>query len=147
MILVEQIMSFFAPTLLVQDGVVLFAGGEESGLVKSTGGATKSDTLTALDAGSGAEAWKACEKLLQERGCADTSMPGGPLHEVAFHAIEVSFDRIENAQDRQYFQGLPTALALPDEAVERLMRVGRELLAGSSDFQELVDALDGETTP
>ncbi len=57
--LVERVMSFFAPTLLVQDGVVLFAGGEESGLVKSTGGATKSDTLTALDADSGAVLWTA----------------------------------------------------------------------------------------
>lgn len=56
---VERVMSFFAPTLLVQDGVVLFAGGEESGLVKSTGGATKSDTLTALDASSGAVLWTA----------------------------------------------------------------------------------------
>ncbi len=57
--LVRRIMSFFAPTLLVQDCVVLFAGGEESGLVKSTGGATKSDTLTALDAATGKTLWTA----------------------------------------------------------------------------------------
>ena len=56
---VERIMSFFAPTMLVQDGVVLFAGGEESGLVKSTGGATKLDTLTALDAATGKTLWTA----------------------------------------------------------------------------------------
>ncbi|MGD8239315.1 MAG: PQQ-binding-like beta-propeller repeat protein [Armatimonadota bacterium] len=56
---VQRVMSFFAPTLVVRDGVVLFAGGEESGLVKSTGGATKSDTLTAMDADTGAVLWTA----------------------------------------------------------------------------------------
>ncbi|NOY82771.1 MAG: PQQ-binding-like beta-propeller repeat protein [Kiritimatiellaeota bacterium] len=55
----RRIMSFFAPTLVVRQGVVLFAGGEESGLVKSTGGATKSDTLTGLDARTGAVLWTA----------------------------------------------------------------------------------------
>ena len=57
--LVKRVMSFFAPTMLVQDGVVLFAGGEESGLVKSSGGATKMDTLTALDAATGKTRWTA----------------------------------------------------------------------------------------
>jgi outer membrane protein assembly factor BamB len=57
--MVKRVMSFFAPTMVVRDGVVLFAGGEESGLVKSTGGATKSDTLTALAAGTGKVLWTA----------------------------------------------------------------------------------------
>ncbi|MCK5802923.1 MAG: PQQ-binding-like beta-propeller repeat protein [Lentisphaeria bacterium] len=57
--MVGRLMSFFAPTLVVRDGVALFAGGEESGLVKSTGGAGKSDTLTAFDAGTGAQLWTA----------------------------------------------------------------------------------------
>ena len=56
---VKPLMSFFAPTMLVQDGVLLFAGGEESGLVKSGGGATKADTLTALDADTGRPLWNA----------------------------------------------------------------------------------------
>ena len=55
----RTILSFFAPTLVVRRGVVLFAGGEESGLVKSTGGATKADTLTALDAATGETLWTA----------------------------------------------------------------------------------------
>ena len=55
--LVEQVMSFFAPTLVAQDGVVLFAGGEESGLVKSGGGAVKNDTLSGLDAETGEVLW------------------------------------------------------------------------------------------
>ncbi|MFO7902395.1 MAG: PQQ-binding-like beta-propeller repeat protein, partial [Pirellulaceae bacterium] len=57
--MVKRLMSFFAPTLVARAGVVLFAGGEESGLVKSSGGATKSDTITALDAESGETLWDA----------------------------------------------------------------------------------------
>ncbi len=57
--LVRRIMSFFAPTMVAQQGVVLFAGGEESGLKKSGGGATKPDTLTALDAKNGQIKWTA----------------------------------------------------------------------------------------
>ncbi len=56
---VARVMSFFSPTMVYRDGVVLFAGGEESGLVKSTGGATKSDTLTAFDAKTGGKLWSA----------------------------------------------------------------------------------------
>ncbi|MBT7298642.1 MAG: PQQ-binding-like beta-propeller repeat protein [Victivallales bacterium] len=55
----KRIMSFFAPTLVARSGVVLFAGGEESGLVKSGGGAVKSDTLTGLDAKTGKTLWTA----------------------------------------------------------------------------------------
>ncbi len=57
--LVKKIMSFFAPTMVLRDGVVLFAGGEESGLVKSGGGARKSDTLTALAGDTGKLLWTA----------------------------------------------------------------------------------------
>ncbi len=51
--------SFFASKLVVHDGVVLFAGGEYSGLTKSGGGETRSDTLTALSAESGEVLWTA----------------------------------------------------------------------------------------
>jgi len=51
--------SFFASKLVVHSGVVLFASGEVSGMIKSTGGATKPDTLTALDAATGKTLWTA----------------------------------------------------------------------------------------
>ncbi len=41
--------SFFAPKLVVAGEVVLLASGEFSGMIKSTGGATGNDTLTAVD--------------------------------------------------------------------------------------------------
>ena len=94
-----------------------------------------------------AEARKACEELLRERGCADTTMPGGPLHEVEFHAIEVSFDRIESEGERRYFKGLPTTLTLPDETVAKLTQIGGEILAKSEEFRELVTALAEDSPP
>ena len=50
--------SFFACKLVLADGVVLFASGEYSGMIKSTGGATEDDTLTALAAGTGKTLWQ-----------------------------------------------------------------------------------------
>jgi len=51
--------SFFSSRLVVQDGVVLFAGGEFSGMTKSGGGESRSDTLTALSAETGKTMWAA----------------------------------------------------------------------------------------
>jgi outer membrane protein assembly factor BamB len=51
--------SFFASKLVVADGVVLLASGEYSGMIKSTGGATENDTLTALSAKTGETMWTA----------------------------------------------------------------------------------------
>ena len=53
----EKQTSFFSSRLVVQDGVVLFAGGEFSGMTKSGGGETRPDTLTALAAETGKTMW------------------------------------------------------------------------------------------
>jgi outer membrane protein assembly factor BamB len=51
--------SFFSSRLVVRDGVVLFAGGEFSGMTKSGGGENRADTLTALSAKTGKTLWTA----------------------------------------------------------------------------------------
>jgi len=51
--------SFFASRLVVRDGVVLLASGEHSGMTKSGGGETRSDTLTAISAATGRTLWTA----------------------------------------------------------------------------------------
>ncbi|MEA3226368.1 MAG: PQQ-binding-like beta-propeller repeat protein, partial [Planctomycetota bacterium] len=51
--------SFFSSRLVVRDGVVLFAGGEFSGMTKSGGGETRPDSLTALSAETGKTLWTA----------------------------------------------------------------------------------------
>ncbi|MHC4355802.1 MAG: outer membrane protein assembly factor BamB family protein, partial [Planctomycetota bacterium] len=55
----EKQRSFFSSRLVVQDGVVLFAGGEFSGMTKSGGGEVRPDTLTALSAETGRTMWTA----------------------------------------------------------------------------------------
>jgi NTE family protein len=110
------------------------------------------ESLALLDAGfaehrQAALVRKACEQLLRKLGITDTSVLGGPLHEVAFSRIEVSFDHIQNPDDRQYFKSLPTSFALPDEAVDRLIRVGGRLLAESEEFHELLNVLAAEPSP
>ena len=55
----EKQRSFFASKLVVRDGVVLFAGGEHSGMIQSGGGARGSDDLTALSAETGRTLWRA----------------------------------------------------------------------------------------
>ena len=50
-------LSFFASKLVLHDDVVLFAGGEHSGMTKSGGGETRSDTLSALNAVTGQTLW------------------------------------------------------------------------------------------
>jgi len=52
-----QQTSFFASKLVVHKDVVLFASGEFSGMTKSGGGETRSDTLTALNASTGKTLW------------------------------------------------------------------------------------------
>ena len=93
------------------------------------------------------EARKACEELLRERGCADTSMPGVPPQDVKFHVIEVSFDRMEDEQERKRLQQLPASLALPDDEVDGLVRAGAEILAGSAAYQDLLKELNTEPAP
>jgi outer membrane protein assembly factor BamB len=51
--------SFFSSKLVVQDGVLLLASGEFSGMTKSGGGETRADTLTALAADTGQKLWSA----------------------------------------------------------------------------------------
>ncbi len=53
----EKQTSFFSSRLVVSDGVVLFAGGEFSGMTKSGGGEARADTLTALSAQTGKTLW------------------------------------------------------------------------------------------
>ncbi|NQV31274.1 MAG: PQQ-binding-like beta-propeller repeat protein, partial [Phycisphaeraceae bacterium] len=50
-------LSFFASKLVLHDDVVLFASGEYSGMTKSGGGETRSDTLSALNAATGKTLW------------------------------------------------------------------------------------------
>jgi len=62
-------------------------------------------------------------------------------HVVKPHVIEVSFDVIEDREQRSYFKRLPTSFTLKDDEVDRLREAGRRILLESPDFQRLVRQL------
>lgn len=55
-----------------------------------------------------------------------------------FYFIDVSLQAIEDENERNGFQSIPTALTLDPEAVDRLRAIARKLLLGSPDFKKLV---------
>lgn len=55
----EKMASFFAPVLVVHDGVVLFAGGERAGLQHGEWYTTGIDTMSAVSAEDGKILWQA----------------------------------------------------------------------------------------
>ena len=63
-------------------------------------------------------------------------------HDVQAHQIEVSFQSIEDPEEREYFHDVPTSFGLDDETVDRLIEVGRRLLRESPEFQRLLAELE-----
>jgi NTE family protein len=60
------------------------------------------------------------------------------------YLIEVSFDNIEDADERRELKGLPTSFSLDDDEIDHLRAAGRKLLEQSPDFQRLLTALGHE---
>ena len=57
------------------------------------------------------------------------------LAPIEFHPIVLSFDNVPDAEDRAFFNGLPTSFSLPEKTVDRLRAVGRSLLQSNREFQ------------
>ncbi len=59
------------------------------------------------------------------------------------HLIRVAEYAIEDPDDLEFFNNVPTALSLDPEDVDRLVRIARELLRASPEFQHMVTELKG----
>jgi len=66
---------------------------------------------------------------------------------VAFHFAEVNFSAIEDEAERDYLKRLPTSFRLSDEAVDRLIAAGRNVLRNNPQFQQLVAGSQGGLAP
>lgn len=55
-----------------------------------------------------------------------------------FYFSEVGFARIDNDEEREFFQTLPTSFTLTPEAVDRLRTIGGMLLENDAAFQQLI---------
>ena len=66
---------------------------------------------------------------------------------LSFDAIDVSFDSIEDPEEKRYFMNLPTSFVLPDEAVDRLRALGGRLLRESTTYRDLLKRIDESNPP
>jgi NTE family protein len=66
-----------------------------------------------------------------------------PLPNLAIHTMEVSFEDIQDLDERAYFMNLPTSFVLAKESVDRLREVAGRLLRESKDYQSMVRDLGG----
>ncbi len=76
--------------------------------------------------------------LAQVRAGTDPEGDGGLARDVEIYTIEVSLPLLDDAEERQYLQRLPTSLSLPPEDIDRVRRAARRLLAESPDFRRLL---------
>ncbi len=61
-----------------------------------------------------------------------------------FYFIDVSLQAIQDEDERNRFQSVPTALTLDPATVDRLRAVARTLLLQSPDFKKLVKDLGAD---
>jgi NTE family protein len=66
----------------------------------------------------------------------------GRQQHIALFAIDVSFHSIADPEERRYFMNLPTTLALPPDAIDRLRRVAGELLNASPEYTAFLRHLE-----
>ncbi len=81
-------------------------------------------------------------------------LPEGPafraqrhMPDIDLHVIEIAFDQLADASERDYLRQLPTSFAVPPEAVDRLRSAAGVLLRQSPEFQAYLSYLQaGERT-
>ena len=83
----------------------------------------------------------------REAACGTASSPvkdaagttaGKECKGVDFHFIEVNFSEDPDPEERDYLKRLPTSFVLDNEAVDRLIAAGRQILRNNSEYQRLL---------
>jgi NTE family protein len=75
-----------------------------------------------------------------KRCARDLSTPGRP---VTPYFIQVGFRDVQQPDQLQFFNQVPTSFSLSDEQVDELIAAGRELLRKNPDFQRFLAGLGG----
>ena len=106
------------------------------------------DTIERLKAfiaefNSGTQVWRQCNKLL-ENSCG-SSMPVKEPAAVDLYLAEVAFAYIEDEKKRHYFEKIKTNFGLKPTQVDRLIKVGCELLYEDPEFIKLLAGHPGLT--
>ncbi len=63
---------------------------------------------------------------------------------IDFYRIEVAFKTLHDEEKRKSFSRVPTSFNLPDETVNELIEIARDILYDSEDFQKLVGDIGGK---
>ncbi len=63
---------------------------------------------------------------------------------IEFFIIHVTFHRLPDSAEQEYFLGIPTSLELPVEQVDKLREVAGRLLYANSEFQKLLKNIGGK---
>jgi len=79
-------------------------------------------------------------KYSMARWAKESSTPQRP---VTPYFIYLSFPDLKDAEQRKFFDSLPTSFNLTDEQVDRLIDVGNQLLRENPEFQRLMSDLKG----
>jgi len=86
------------------------------------------------------------QQTLQKSRCEDTNISDVEREkfcgELETYVIEVGFENIPDPERRRYFEQISTSFKLPDQEVDDLRVIARELITESPTFQSLVDALN-----
>lgn len=61
-----------------------------------------------------------------------------PCAEIKNYLVEISFDALPDAKEREALKSLPTSFSLPPQTVDQLRDAAARILADSPDFQELL---------
>jgi NTE family protein len=73
------------------------------------------------------------------------AMEIGPRREPPdYYLVNLSFDQVADAEERQFLQNLPTRLHLPEETIDRLTDAGGSLLRESPEFRRLLEETAAE---
>jgi NTE family protein len=67
----------------------------------------------------------------------------GECRGVDFHFIEVNFSEYPDPAERDYLKRLPTSFVLSDEAVDRLIAAGGQVLRNNSEYRRLIAGAGG----
>jgi NTE family protein len=58
--------------------------------------------------------------------------------DINLSVIDVSFKKLEDHEEYEYLNNLPTSFSLPPEAVDRLRAAAKKIVLGSPDFQKVI---------
>jgi NTE family protein len=61
-----------------------------------------------------------------------------PLQKLGIYTMEVSFEDIQDPDERAYFMNLPTSFVLKEESIDRLRDAAGQLLRQSKDYQSML---------